>query len=522
MTTDALTGRLVADEARLRFDVPDTPALELLMDGRRVWSFSTSKARREGRRSSDWRSIEWPEPIRKRLDGQATLELRIPADGQVVARRECTFGSGLGRVSMVDDRGRPIAVHKWGRAQRPFEAMPPEDIAAYLDFVDEVMAALREDCAVESFISFGALLGAVRSGRLIGHDVDIDIGYFSEARYPVDAIRESFRMERALRARGWRVIRDNGGFLQVFTKAVGGVWRNLDIFTCFAGADGNLYQVNDVTTTGDRSDVLPLGRIELEGRMMPVPHNPELFLTAAYGPTWRVPDPTFSYGFNYDRRRMRGWTGGLREERFRWREHYDKTGLEPAHHPSDFARSVLPLLRESGVEDVVDVGCGTAADSFYFAENGLRVLGLDIIPRLVTHDADMASQRGLDAQFSVLSLGSLRDVLSAGARVARRPGRRAVYARHLVDELTPGSQEGFWRFCSMVLRGGGRSYLEFTVSRRLRARPFNDREPHPVTPATVLAAVERYGAVEVSRSFAQHRDAAPRAPRICRLTLEWP
>jgi hypothetical protein len=522
VTTDALTGRLVADESRLYFSAPGATGLDVLVDGRRVWSFSTKRAQEEPGRGRGWRSVAWPEPIRTRLDGVATLELRSSTDATMLAREECTFGSGTGRVALVDGKGRPIAVHKWGRAQQPFDAMPREDVEAYLDFVEQVMEVLRDDCGVESFIAFGALLGAVRSGRLIGHDVDIDIGYFSEARYPVDAIRESFTIERALHGHGWRVIRDNAGFIQVFTKAVGGVWRNLDIFTCFAGADGNLYQVNDVTTAGTRDDVLPLDQLEVEGRPMPVPRNCELFLRAAYGPSWRVPDPTFSYGFNYERRRMRGWTGGLREERFRWREHYDKAGVELAAQRSDFAAQVRAQLRDTGVDEVVEVGFGTGTDALFFAESGLRVLGLEILPRLVSHATSEAAERELPAEFALLSLNSLRDVLSTGARVARRPGRRAVYARHVLDELVEGSQDGFWRFCSMVLRGGGRAYVEFTVSGRLASKPYNDREPHPITPRRALAAAQRYGAREISQQTVPSTSKGARTTKTCRMTLEWP
>ena len=344
MTADALTGRLVADENQLAYDVPGASSFDLLFDGRRVWSFSADKGVVDPDDPSGLRRVPWPEPIRTRLDGHARIALRDPRTKTVLVTTDVAFGTSAGRVELVDDAGRPLALHKWGKLQRPFEAMPPEDLDAYLDFVDTLMDVLRTECGVEPFMSFGALLGAVRSGRLIGHDVDIDIGYFSETRYPVDMILEGMRIERVLRTHGWRVIRDNAAFIQVFAPSVGGVARNVDIFTSWVDVDGNLYQANDITTRGSRDDVVPLSEVELEGRMVPAPRNTELFLQAAYGPSWRVPDPTFSYGFNYERRRMRGWIGGLREERARWREHFVGAGGRERGEPSDFAHTVLPRL----------------------------------------------------------------------------------------------------------------------------------------------------------------------------------
>ena len=150
------------------------------------------------------------------------------------------------------------------------------------------------------------------------------------------------------------------------------------------------------------------------------------------------------------------------------------------------------------------------------------MLGLDVVPSLIRSNAGTAKATGLSVEFDVVGLGSLRSVLPVAARVARRDGLRAVYARHVVDELTLASQKGFWRFCSMVLRDGARLHLEFTV--RLgngHLRPYTEKHAYPVTPASVLRAVERYGAVEIDRSVEPATPGSRRGPKVCRMTLEW-
>ena len=68
-----------------------------------------------------------------------------------------------------------------------------------------LLTDLREQCQVEAFLNFGALLGAIREGGMLGHDSDIDLAYVSPHTSPADVILESYGIERGLRALGWPV-----------------------------------------------------------------------------------------------------------------------------------------------------------------------------------------------------------------------------------------------------------------------------------------------------------------------------
>ena len=219
-----------------------------------------------------------------------------------------------------------------------------------------------------------------------------------------------------------------------------------------------LYQVNDVGVQATRSDVLPLQMIEFEGRKMPAPARPEVFLGAAYGPSWRIPDPGFSFNTALaTRRRMSGWLGGLRPERDQWVRYYDEPQARAARDGSDFARWVAGQEPDAAV---IDVGCGVGNDALYFAGLDHRVTGVDFAGSALRQARRRVAGQPGDAKFVNLNLYSVSESFRFGARLSHQPGRRIVYARGMLDVVRAEGRDGFWRLCSMALRGGQRCYVE--------------------------------------------------------------
>ena len=510
---------LSADEHGVHARIPTGTAVDVLFDGRRVWSPTT--AGRKGRRTA--LVIPWPQSLLPHLDGVVHIEIREHGTDRPLAAADVVLGTGQGRVQVVDERGRELTMHKWGKLGHVFADLSEREKQAYLDQVQTVLDVLSTSCQVPAFVSFGTLLGAVRDGHLIGHDLDVDLGYYSSCTTPVDVIRESFRIERTLAAEtGWRVTRANGGFLQLFPPQLDGTTRNLDVFSCFCTDAGRLYQINDIGTTGDRSAVLPLQQVELEGRQLPAPARPEVFLQAAYGEGWRVPDPTFRYRGNPTRRRMRMWVGGLREDRDRWSRFYRDHATEIPTDPTPYARS---LTGQVGGSTVVDIGCGNGRDVTFLARNGASVIGLDISLRALKDARKQSAREHLPATYGRINLASLRDTLLTGADLAAQRSPTVVLARFLVHGLAPRTRDNFWRLTRMLLRGGGRAFLEFRVS--------TDPPDHlhfewakgarSMSPDVVAAEASAHGAVVASRVEA--RGLAPfknEDPLVCRMTLEWP
>jgi SAM-dependent methyltransferase len=487
--------------------------LDVLFDDHRVWSVDLDGAVPG---ADGGRDFPWPDALARRLDGHARVELRAHGSPEVVCAAECQFGSSSDAVDLTDSRGRLLSLSKWGRLNQSFADLTSEQTDWYLDRTQALLDVLTHDLGRPAFLAYGSLLGAVRSGRFIGHDMDVDLGYVAAAQTPVDAVRESFAMERRLRRLGWHVRRQNGGFLQLFVDQPDGGTRNLDVFTLMAEPTTHrLYLINDTMVDGDRTTVLPLGSVPLEGRTFPAPREREVLLEGAYGPGWRVPDPGFSYGASPGKRQMKDWFGGFREDRDRWNRFYRDTPELAPQQPSEFADWVLARL---GRQPVVDIGCGMGRDTRRFGRRR-RAVGLDVSAWAVRRAQRRTGERNR-ARYEVVNLGSLRETLVAGALLARRlPLPRVVTAHEALDAMSPAARENLWPLCRMLLGGGGRAYLQFACGGEAEEfRDYPTMRRVVLDPDSVAADAARHGGnVEsMERWVAEDEGLA-----MCRMELTW-
>jgi hypothetical protein len=285
-------------------------ALDVLLDGRRIWSFWTERDTTAAD-GSGTRRLPWPGALSRFLDGCSTVSLVDHVHDVEVGRAEAVLGSGEGRIAVVDGQGRPLGLDKSLVLSRLFDSRDPDQLAPLLDSIDQVLTELRA-CGIEAFLAYGSLLGAVREGGLIGHDNDADLGYVSRHDHPAEAVAESFRLQRALVERGFPVTRYSGMGIRVDVTEPDGGTRGLDVFGGFM-RDGHLYLMGEVGAPFERDWVWPLGEVGFEGRSFPAPARPERLLEAMYGPTWRTADP--AYKFTTPRgtvRRLDGWFRGTR------------------------------------------------------------------------------------------------------------------------------------------------------------------------------------------------------------------
>ena len=290
------------------------------------------------------------------------------------------FGDLDERISVVDDDGNPLAVDKGGRLQRDFSNTTDSTREEIMDALEKVMHDLTHECGLATYLMYGCLLGAVRNGRMIGHDSDADVAYLSLHTHPFDIIRECTAATRRMRSLGWKVVRMSGANFKVWVPLPDGRRCGIDVFGSFHIGE-RFYVTGSLTGRLDRSALLPFGTVTLEGREITAPARPEQVLEFTYGPDWRVPGPCLPLRPRPGRRT----THGRMVPRL----------ASPApvlarllQGPSRRARPEGAVaLRPVGAAAhggqrpaercVLDVGAGTGRDASYFASRGHRVVALD-------------------------------------------------------------------------------------------------------------------------------------------------
>lgn len=504
------------DEIHLPRDLDLDRTYDILLNGDHVWSFHP-------RRDADSRlgrlTVRWPRALRRYLVGRADVVLRDHAEQRVEATGHHVFQGDTGRtVSVRDSDGNALILDKYGRLTRPLSSEAPDSVASFLDQIEQLLNTLSDQAGRPAFICYGTLLGAARSGELIGHDNDVDIAYLSDEMYPVDVIRESHRIERVLRDAGWRVRRGSGNRVNVRIVQPDGSVRFVDVFTAH-WVGNRLYMPSDTGFVLPREAIVPLTSVKLHGRAMPAPAAYEELLALTYGPGWRTPDPSFKYETpRWLGRRLNGWFGGLRTNRKYWDAFYGRTGRTLPATPTDFARWVDAEFPSR--HPLVDLGAGNCRDARYFARRRRsEILAIDY----TAGGMKLRPPPGKRVTRQVMNLNDIRHVMSLGVRLSRSDEPFDLYARFLLHSLDAEGRANVMRLASMSLRRGGFLFLEFrTTEDRKRHHAFQTRKREFLNADAVARQIEEAGGQVVHRNaglgLATFGDEDP---YVCRMVARW-
>ncbi|MEU2347438.1 class I SAM-dependent methyltransferase [Modestobacter sp. NPDC049651] len=459
----------------LVYEVPTAGArvFDVLLDGRRVWSFTESDAPlpdgpgRSAVAAGVRRAQPWPPALVPWLRGRFRVGLReVGAAG--TAETEVELGGGTGPLDLADRYGRPLVVNKWGRLGHALADAPEGLVERMLDSMDGIREVVQRELGDVVYVTGGTLLGPVReNGRVMPHDDDADLAYLSGHEHPADVTLENFRLGRALRAAGYDVLRLSVGHLQVVRDHDGAPDHYVDVFTGFL-LGGRWHQHFPIRAEARREDLLPPSTVTVEGRPEPAPRRPEFMLEQLFGDGWRIPDPSYQFDLPAATSdRFYGWFADYNVEREQWDDVVllAPDGQQPARGGmSAFARAVHAETPESSA--VLELGSGLGADALALARAGRTVRAVDFSRHAVRlaqeaaadlADTDLA---GADLDLEVLNLLDSRAVVRLGARLAAEPVAWTVFGRRLLNALEDRGRDNVFRLCSMLLRRGTAAHLD--------------------------------------------------------------
>jgi hypothetical protein len=164
-----------------------------------------------------------------------------------------------------------------------------QDEGIVWDAVRTVVEALSR-AGRTGFVLYGTLLGAVREGRIVAGDDDVDLAFVANATTEADLREELLDLSCALLAQG----------LTIAVKEAHG-WAALEVHVGPVAID-----LTAILIVGDRawayrrvcadSDAYsPPVQLDVDGGPVPVPADPERVLASIYGSSWRTPDPDFQH-----------------------------------------------------------------------------------------------------------------------------------------------------------------------------------------------------------------------------------
>lgn len=332
-----------------------------------------------------------------------------------------------------------------------------------LGLYQKVREVLQREYDYDPFLVYGSLLGLVREGGFIGHDIDFDSAYLSRHTDGPSAAAE-------LRDIGLKLI-DHGFDVECKRTALHihdpkDARVRIDLFDIYFNSEGELSFPFGIagTTKITRSMWGGIADAELAGQAVRIPTNAEQMVEHLYGKSWRTPIAGFNWRRSRTTRAKEGWTLPEYSEEVYWANFYAHTELSSG---SSFFNFVID--RNDVPETVLDIGCGDGRDTFSFARAGRHAIGMDRSHVAVRHATKKAKQAGFEEKlvFVAGDVGDKRVLQDVFGEARKVSGGSPVlfYMRFFLHSIPEEVQDTLMRTLADTMQPGDMFAAEFRTDK---------------------------------------------------------
>ncbi len=331
--------------------------------------------------------------------------------------------------------------------------------SAVMSLYGRLRTVFAEEFGHDLFLIYGTLLGAVREGGVIGHDVDLDTAFVSSSRTGRGAARELTRVALRLVELGYDV-EAFPALLHVVHPATSD--ERIDIFHTWFDDSGILRFPFGIagSTVVEETGWAGTREIDFAGGRALVPVHDESVVECLYGADWQRPKPGFNWRMERTDAAPEGELDEAERSRIYWADFYAHHGFARGSSFSAFV-DALPDLPDT----VVDLGCGDGRDALALGARGRRVLGLDRSATAIQHATARAVEERLDRTVQFAECDVADRVALAAALERAAAGPTLYYLRFFLHAIDEATQQGVLDVIDAGARPGDALAAEFRTDR---------------------------------------------------------